>query len=49
MPLILDKETREKIVNKIKNLGYLYVTLDLAGYRTGSLNVSFTQNEEFKG
>jgi uncharacterized protein len=49
MPLILDKETREKIFNNIKNLGYLYVTLDLAGYRTGSLNVSVTQNKEFKG
>lgn len=31
-------ETREKIVAHLKKLGYLYVTLDLAGYRTGSLN-----------
>ena len=27
-----------KIVEKFKGLGYNYVTLDLAGYRTGSLN-----------
>jgi uncharacterized protein len=35
---ILDTETREKIVQKLKKIGYLYVTLDLAGYRTGSMN-----------
>ena len=26
------------IVNQLKPLGYTYVALDLAGYRTGSLN-----------
>ncbi len=31
-------ETREKIVAFLKRIGYLYITLDLAGYRTGSLN-----------
>ena len=30
--------TREKIAARLKKLGYLYVTLDLAGYRTGSMN-----------
>lgn len=29
---------REKIAARLKKLGYLYVTLDLAGYRTGSMN-----------
>jgi pyridinium-3,5-biscarboxylic acid mononucleotide sulfurtransferase len=29
---------RGKIAERLKELGYLYVTLDLAGYRTGSLN-----------
>lgn len=29
---------RDKIVNEIKLLGFNYVTLDLLGYRTGSLN-----------
>ena len=28
----------EKAVHKLKNLGFTYVTLDLEGYRTGSLN-----------
>jgi uncharacterized protein len=30
--------TAERIVAKLKELGYLYVTLDLQGYRTGSMN-----------
>lgn len=29
---------RNKIVDKFKNIGYCYITLDLQGYRTGSLN-----------
>ncbi|PIQ86517.1 MAG: TIGR00268 family protein [Candidatus Omnitrophica bacterium CG11_big_fil_rev_8_21_14_0_20_43_6] len=29
---------RKRIVERLKNLGYNYVTLDLEGYRTGSLN-----------
>jgi uncharacterized protein len=29
---------RAEITERLKALGYLYVTLDLAGYRTGSLN-----------
>ena len=29
---------RREITEELKTLGYLYVTLDLAGYRTGSLN-----------
>jgi pyridinium-3,5-biscarboxylic acid mononucleotide sulfurtransferase len=31
-------ETAVRIVDKFKELGYTYVTLDLAGYRTGSMN-----------
>ncbi len=33
---ILNK--RQEIVDKLKSLGYNYITLDLEGYRTGSLN-----------
>ncbi|MFH1963377.1 MAG: ATP-dependent sacrificial sulfur transferase LarE [bacterium] len=32
-------EKQEDIVAKLKQLGYAYVTLDLEGYRTGSMNV----------
>jgi uncharacterized protein len=31
-------EQRERIVARLKELGYRYVTLDLAGFRSGSLN-----------
>ncbi len=31
-------ETRKLIAKKLRELGYVYVTLDLDGYRTGSLN-----------
>lgn len=36
--LVMEKQTREEIVENLKKIGYLYVTLDLAGYRTGSMN-----------
>jgi len=31
-------EQRERVVARLKELGYRYVTLDLAGFRSGSLN-----------
>ena len=34
----LDPDTRAAIVRELKAVGYRYVTLDLQGYRTGSLN-----------
>lgn len=33
-----DDDLRRQIVNKLKDLGFTYVTLDLQGYRTGSMN-----------
>ena len=36
--LFLDKDTSKTIVEKFKKLGFKYITLDLQGYRTGSLN-----------
>lgn len=38
MNIIMDKSTLEKVVNHMKSLGYKYITLDLQGYRTGSMN-----------
>ena len=35
---LLEAETRDAVVAAVRGAGYLYVTLDLAGYRTGSLN-----------
>lgn len=38
MNKIMEPETRDRIVARLKELGFLYVTLDLEGYVTGSLN-----------
>ena len=35
---LLSDSFRNKLVDKLKELGYTYVTLDLEGYRTGSMN-----------
>jgi uncharacterized protein len=35
---LLDPALRTTIVNHLKSLGFTYVTLDLQGYRTGSMN-----------
>jgi len=34
----LDESLRKKIYDRLRNLGYSYITLDLLGYRTGSMN-----------
>ena len=35
---------RAEVVERLKALGYLYVTLDLAGYRSGSLNAALERH-----
>ena len=35
---LLDDNLRERVVAHMKQLGFTYVTLDLQGYRTGSMN-----------
>lgn len=37
---------RSKIIEKLKSLGFKFVTLDLQGFRSGSLNESLTQEEK---
>ena len=38
MSMFLDPAVRERVSAELKRLGYLWVTLDLAGFRSGSLN-----------
>lgn len=38
IPLLTDKGARLELVERFRALGWAYVTLDLAGYRTGSMN-----------
>jgi uncharacterized protein len=38
MPRALEEDVRARILHEIRTIGFRYVTLDLLGYRTGSLN-----------
>ncbi|GAC1457770.1 MAG: ATP-dependent sacrificial sulfur transferase LarE [Ktedonobacterales bacterium] len=42
-PRLLDAELRAAVVAGVRAAGYPYVTLDLLGYRTGSLNEALTR------
>ena len=35
---LMDEEVRTDVVAKLKEYGFLYVTMDLSGYRMGSMN-----------
>jgi uncharacterized protein len=35
---LLEPRTRSRIVKRLKEIGFTYVTLDLQGYRSGSMN-----------
>jgi uncharacterized protein len=35
---LIDDDLRDRVVRQLKDLGFTYVTLDLQGYRTGSMN-----------
>lgn len=41
-----NQELMDKIGNEFKKIGFTYVTLDLLGYRTGSMNETLTENEK---
>lgn len=41
MGIVLDEENRKEIVSLLKSFGYTYITIDLEGYRTGSMNEKF--------
>ena len=43
-PLLMEEENRRQIVSSFKQLGFTYVTMDLAGYRTGSMNEVLDRN-----
>ena len=45
---IASQSTRQKITEKLKSLGFQYITLDLQGFRSGSLNESLSEDEKIK-
>jgi uncharacterized protein len=38
MTLLIDEDRREQVIRRLRELGFRYVTLDLQGFRSGSLN-----------
>jgi pyridinium-3,5-biscarboxylic acid mononucleotide sulfurtransferase len=38
LPALLEPGVRKKVITGLKKIGYLYITADLEGYRTGSMN-----------
>ena len=45
-PKLMEKENRTKIYAYLKVLGFTYVTLDLGGYRTGSMNETLEETDK---
>ena len=44
--LLMEEDLRKKIISKLKKLGFIYITLDLQGYRTGSMNEELNEKAE---
>ena len=43
LPALLEESTKNCVYNRLRELGFTYVTMDLAGYRTGSMNEGLNQ------
>jgi uncharacterized protein len=41
IPRLVEEEMSRKVTDALRKIGYAYVTVDLLGYRTGSMNESF--------
>ena len=46
IPKLAAEEIREKIYDKFREIGFLFVTLDLKGYRLGSMNATLKNGKE---
>jgi len=47
-PKIIEKKVRETIIKSFKKIGYIYIALDLAGFRSGSMNEPLSLSEKVK-
>ena len=45
LPRLLSPNIRKLIADRLRGLGYLYVTVDIEGYRTGSMNAPLKAEE----
>lgn len=46
MSKLMENNNRQEVVKKLKELGFKFVSLDLAGFRSGSLNETLPDNEK---
>ncbi|MBM3713619.1 MAG: ATP-dependent sacrificial sulfur transferase LarE [Actinobacteria bacterium] len=44
IPMLVGQHLMEQVVSEFKSNGYLFVTFDLEGYRTGSMNIMLKDN-----
>ena len=43
---LMEEDLRKKIIDKLKQLGFIYIALDLQGYRSGSMNEELNEKGE---
>ena len=43
---LISDEIRQKVIDKMKAIGFKFVTLDLQGFRSGSLNETLTDSQK---
>jgi uncharacterized protein len=43
---LMEEDLRKNIIGKLRKLGFIYITLDLQGYRTGSMNEELNEKAE---
>jgi len=43
---LLEKDVKARLIKRLKSLGFKYITLDLEGFRSGSLNEMLTSREK---
>ena len=41
-------EKRDQVIKEFKNLGFSYITLDLEGFRSGSMDEGLSEEEKKK-
>ena len=46
MPRLIEEEMSRKVTDGLRKIGYTYVTLDILGYRSGSMNEGFFKKKK---
>ena len=46
LPRLVEEEMSRQVTDGLRKIGYTYVTVDLIGYRTGSMNEGFFKKKQ---